>query len=164
MKVNGSHHGDSPLLKTKRIQIATKSYNNNQVQTIRKHWASENIEYSFSHKDDVVFMSLGANYRLFLLYRVCCPSTKVIKTTRNYFSAAIEILHEDKLCHTSQEMVYRSMSKWFIKLPCLLHIESNLHRLGFLSPTRGQCFQQRSGQTTLQCVSQHQTVAPRWLS
>ena len=70
--VNGSHHGDSPLLNTKRIQIATKSYNS-QVQTIRNYWASENIGYSFLHKNDIVFiMSLGAKYRLFLLYRVCC--------------------------------------------------------------------------------------------
>ena len=34
----------------------------------------------------------------------------------------------------------------------LLHIESNLGRLGLLSPTHGQRFQQQSGQITLQSV------------
>ena len=34
----------------------------------------------------------------------------------------------------------------------LLHIKSNLDRLGFMSPTHGQRSQQQSGQITLQLV------------
>ena len=46
---------------------------------------------------------------------------------------------------------HRPISKRFIKLP-LLHIESNLDRLGLLSPTHNQRYQQQSEQITLQPV------------
>ena len=47
---------------------------------------------------------------------------------------------------------YRPMSKRFVKHP-LFHIESNLDRLGLLSPTHGQRSEQQSGQKiTLQTV------------
>ena len=46
---------------------------------------------------------------------------------------------------------HRPMSKRFIKTS-LLNIESNLDRLGLLSPTHGQRSQQQSGQITIQSV------------
>ena len=77
-KVNGSHHGDNPLLRPTGIQIATKSYAPLQAM------ASTNVE----------------------------------------------MVHQISL----------------------FHIESNLDRLGLLSPTHGQRSQQQSGQITLQSV------------
>ena len=77
-KVNGSHHGDNPLLRPTGIQIATKSYATLQAM------APTNI----------------------------------------------------KTVHQAS----------------LLHIESNLDRLGLLSPTHDQRSQQQTGQTALQPV------------
>ena len=77
-KVNGSRHGDNPLLRPTRIQIATKRYASLQAM------APTNV----------------------------------------------------KTDHQTS----------------LLHIESNLDRLGILSPTHGQRSQQQSGQITLQPV------------
>ena len=77
-KVNGSHHGDNPLLRPTGIQIATKSY------------------------------------------------------------AALQAM-----APTNIKMVHQAS---------LLHIESNLDRLGMLSPTHDQRSQQKTGTTTLQPV------------
>ena len=59
-------------------------------------------------------------------------------------------LHDDKLCDilgakapTNVETVHQTS---------LFHIESNLDRLGLLSPTHGQCSQQQSRQITPQSV------------
>ena len=77
-KLNGSHHGDNPLLRPTGIQIATKSYATLQAMT---------------------------------------PTN-------------VKTVHQTSL----------------------LHIESNLDRLGLLSPTHGQRSQQQSGQITLQTI------------
>ena len=77
-KVNGSHHGDNPLLRLTGIQIATKSY---------------------------------------AALQAMAPTN--IKTVHQTF---------------------------------LLHIESNLDRLGMLSPTHDQRSQQKTGKITLQPV------------
>ena len=77
-KVNGSHHGDNPLLRPTEIQIATKSY----------------------------------------------------ATLRAMAPTNVKTVHQTSL----------------------LHIESNLDRLGLLSPTHDQRSQQQSGQVTLQSV------------
>ena len=63
---------------------------------------------------------------------------------------ALEGLHEDKLCDTSQAMAPTNIKA--VDQTSLLHIESNLDRLGLLSPTHGQRAQQQSGQITLQSV------------
>ena len=77
-KVNGSHHGDNPLLRPTGIQIATKSY------------------------------------------------------------AALQAM-----APTNIKTVHQTS---------LLHIESNLDRLGMLSPTHDQRSQQKTGKITLQPV------------
>ena len=77
-KVNGSHHGDNPLLRPTGIQIATKSY---------------------------------------AALQAMAPTN--IKTVHQTF---------------------------------LLHIETNLNRLGMLSPTHDQRSQQKTGKITLQPV------------
>ena len=77
-KVNGSHHGDNPLLRPTGIQIATKSY------------------------------------------------------------AALQAM-----VPTNIKTVHQTS---------LLHIESNLDRLGVLSPTHDQRSQQKNGKITLQPV------------
>ena len=78
-KVNGSHHGDNPLLRPTGFQIATKSY------------------------------------------------------------AALQAM-----APTNIKTVHQTS---------LLHIESNLDRLGMLSPTHDQRSQQKTGKITLQPVS-----------
>ena len=75
-KVNGSHHGDNPLLRPTGIQIATKSY--------------------------------------------AAPQA---------------------MAPTNIKTVHQTSS---------LHIESNLDRLGMLSPTHDQRYQQKNGKITLQ--------------
>ena len=77
-KVNGSHHGDNPLLRPTGIQIATKS----------------------------------------------CATLQAMAPTN------VKTVHQTSL----------------------LHVESNLDRLGMLSPTHDQRSQQQSGQITLQSV------------
>ena len=77
-KVNGSHHGDNPLLRPTGIQIATKS----------------------------------------------CAALQAMAPTN------IKTVHQTSL----------------------LHIESNLDRLGMLSPTHDQRSQQKNGKITLQPV------------
>ena len=76
-KVNGSHHGDNPLLRPTGIQIATKR----------------------------------------------CATLQPTASTN------VKTVHQTSF-----------------------HVESNLDRLGLLSPTHDQCFQQQSGQITLQPV------------
>ena len=57
VKINGSHHGDSPLLKPTGIQIATKSM-------------PDPINREHRKLIDVKTMSLGTNYSLYCLE--CC--------------------------------------------------------------------------------------------
>ena len=85
MKINGSHHGDNPLLRPTGIQIATKSY-----ATLQQAMTPINIK---------------------------------------------KTVHQTSLLHI---------------------IESNLDRLGLLSPTHDQRSQQQTGQITLQSASNQQ--------
>ena len=78
---------------------------------------------------------------------MCCPSNKVIKSdTRSFL--ALGGFDEDKLCDTLQ--IPTNIKT--VHQISLLYIESNLDRLGLLSPTHGRRSQQQSGQITLQSV------------
>ena len=84
---------------------------------------------------------------------MCCPSNKVIKSDPKMFSSSyytIGGLHEDKICNTLQSMAQTDVKT--AHQTSLLRIESNLDRLGLLSPTHRQGSQQQSGQITLQSV------------
>ena len=83
---------------------------------------------------------------------MCCPSNKVIKSGTKSFQA-LGGLHEDKLFGTLQAMARTNVKT--IHQTSLLHIESNLDRLGLLSPAHDQRSQQQSGQITLQSVLMH---------
>ena len=78
-----------------------------------------------------------------------CPSKKVIRRDTKRF-LALGGLHEDKVCDTLQAMAPTNVKT--VHQTSLLHIESNLDRLGLLSSTHGQRFQQQSGEITLQAV------------
>ena len=81
---------------------------------------------------------------------MCCLSNKVIRSeTRSFLP--LGGLHEDKLCDTLQAIMALTNVKTVHQIS-LLHIESNLDRLGLFSPTHGQRFQQQSGLITLQSV------------
>ena len=80
---------------------------------------------------------------------ICCPFNKVIKSDSRGF-LALGGLHEDKLCGTLQALAPITVKT--IYQTSLLHIESNLDRLGLLSPTHGQRSQQQSGEIALQSV------------
>ena len=77
------------------------------------------------------------------------PPNKNIKSDTGRF-LALRGLHEDKLGNTLQAMAPTNVKT--VHQTSLLHIESNLNRLGLLSPTHGQRSQQLSGQITLQSV------------
>ena len=80
---------------------------------------------------------------------MCCPSIKFIKgDTRRFLALGGQ--HEDKLFDTSQVMAPTNVKT--VNQTSLLHIESNLDRLGLLSPTHGQRSQQQTGQIPLQSV------------
>ena len=82
---------------------------------------------------------------------MCCPSNKVIKSdSRSCLALVIGGLHEDKLYDTLQAMAPTNVKT--VHQTSLLHIESNLDRLGLLSPTHGQRSQQQSGHITLQVI------------
>ena len=72
-------------------------------------------------------------------------SSKVIQK-----KISLGVLNEDKLCNTLQAMAPTNVKT--VHQTCLLHIGSNLDRLGLLPPTHGQHSQQQSGQITLQSV------------
>ena len=102
-KVNGSHHGDSPLLKPTGIKIATKPL---PGPTNREHRKLIGVKA----------MSLGTNYSFY-----CCHSlesasisgltdvlpkpTKSSKVIQEVSTVALGGLHDDKLCDTLQAMV-----------------------------------------------------------
>ena len=80
---------------------------------------------------------------------LCCPSNKVIKSD-TISCLGLGELRKDKLCDTLQAMAPTNVKT--VLQTSLPHIESNLHRLGLLSPTHGQRSQQQSGKITLQSV------------
>ena len=80
---------------------------------------------------------------------VAHPPIKVIKCDSKSF-LPIGGLHEDRLCDTLQATAPANVRT--DRQASLLHIESNLDRLGLLSPTHGQRFRRRSGQITLQSI------------
>ena len=65
---------------------------------------------------------------------MCCPTNEVIKNDATSFLALAE-LHEDKLCDILQAMAPINVKT--VHQTSLFHIEGNLNRLGFLSPTHG---------------------------
>ena len=80
---------------------------------------------------------------------MCCLSNKVIKSDTKS-GLALGGLHQDKLCDILRAMAPTNVET--VHQTSLLHIESNLDRLGLLSPTHGKRSQQQSGQITLQSV------------
>ena len=80
---------------------------------------------------------------------MCCPSNKVIKSDTRRF-LALGGLHEDKLCDTLQAKAPTNVKT--DHHTSLLRIESNLDRLGLLSPIHDQRSQQQYGQITLNSV------------
>ena len=80
----------------------------------------------------------------------CCSSDKVIKSDTRRF-LALGGLHEDKVYDTSQTMAPTNNVET-VHQTSLLHIKSNLDRLGLLSPTHDQGSQQHGVQATLQLV------------
>ena len=145
-KVNGSHHGDSLLLKPTGIQIATKPM---PGPTSREH----------QKRIGVKTISLGTNYSFYVLsgvlpafqnlnYKIqrSLMSDVVIKNDTKF--VALEGLHEDKLCDILQAMAPTTVKT--VNQTSVFYIESNLDRLGLLSPTPGQRSRQQSGQIALQ--------------
>ena len=80
---------------------------------------------------------------------ICCPSNKAPESDTRCFQA-FEGLHEAELCGNLQAMAPTNVKT--VHQTSLLQIESDLDRLGSLSPTHGQRSEQQSGQTTLQSV------------
>ena len=78
-----------------------------------------------------------------------CPTYKGIRSDTKRF-LALGGLHEDKLCDTLQAVA--SINVETVYQTSLFLIESDLDRLGLMSPTHGQRSQQQSGQITLQSV------------
>ena len=80
---------------------------------------------------------------------MCCQTNKVtISDTKRVL--ALGGVHEDKLCDTLQAMAPTNAET--VHQTYFFHIESNLDRLGLLSPTHSQRSQQQSAQITLQSV------------
>ena len=77
------------------------------------------------------------------------PSNEVIKSDTKRF-LALGGLHQDKLCDILQAMAPTNVETVYQNF--LFHIESNLDRLGMLSPSHGQRSQQQSRQIILQSV------------
>ena len=85
----------------------------------------------------------------------CCPSNKIKSDIIQNFFLALGGLHEDKLCETLQALAPTTVKTDYHT--SILHIESNLNRLG-LSPTHhSQRSRKKSGQITLQS-------SPEWSS
>ena len=82
---------------------------------------------------------------------MCCLTNKVIKSD----SKSLHI--EDKLCDTLQAMARTNAET--VHQISLFHIQSNLDRLGLLSPTYSQRPQQQSGQITLHSFDQQAQVS-----
>ena len=134
-KVHRSYQGDNPFLRP--TDIAAKLL---PSPTNREHRKIIGVKV----------MSLGTKYSSYCLERcqyvriritiyeedclMCCPSNEVIKTDSKHF-LALGGLHEDTLCDTLQTIPPTNAKT--IHQTSLLHIESNLDRLGLLSPTHG---------------------------
>ena len=80
---------------------------------------------------------------------MCYPTNKVTRRDTKSF-LALGGLHEDKLCDTLQEMAPTNVET--VHQNSIFHIESNLDRLGLLSPTHGQRSRHQSEQIMLQSV------------
>ena len=80
-----------------------------------------------------------------------CPSNKVIKSDSKYFLALLSEGDTKRSYATLNKQWHRPNVKTSHP-SSLFHIESNLDRLGLLSPNHGQRSQQQSGQNTLQSV------------
>ena len=80
---------------------------------------------------------------------MCCPTIKVIKNATKTI-LALGGLHKDNLCDILQVMSPTNVET--IHQTSLFHIESNLDRLGLLSPNHDQRSQQKIGQIPLQSV------------
>ena len=76
---------------------------------------------------------------------MCCPSNKVIQSDTTVSFPALVGLRKDKLCDNLKAMAPTDVKT--VHQTSLLHIESNLDRLGLLSPTNDQLSQQQSGQS-----------------
>ena len=143
-KVNGSHNGDNLLPKPTAIQIATKSL---PGPTTREH----------RKLNDVKTMFLGTNHDFHCLE--CCQFSEpeIQPTEKTVWCASLPpksskatyfLYYDFMLLYTSQAMAPTYVKT--VHQTSLLHVESNLNRLGLLSPTRGQRSEQQSGRIILQ--------------
>ena len=80
---------------------------------------------------------------------MCCLTNKVVRSDTKRF-LALGRSHEDKLCDTLQALVPTNIET--VNRTSLFQVESNLDKLGLLSPTHGQRSQQQRGKITLQSV------------
>ena len=142
IKVNGSHHGDNPLLRPTGIQIATRPL---PSPTNREHWKPIGVK--------TMSLSTNCSFYYHTSYRErlsdVLPIQQVIKSETKSF-LALGGLQEDKLCDILQAMAPTYIET--VHQTSLLHIECNLDRLGLLLPTHGQRSTAQNGQTTLQSV------------
>ena len=130
--------------------MVTVRYSNQQGSKSRqKPCQVQPIENIEKVSVGVKTMSLGTNYSSFYCLE-CCPTNKVIRSDTIRF-LTVRGLHEDNLCDILQAMAPTNNVET-VHQTSLSHIESNLDRLGLLSPTHGQRSQQQSGQITLQTV------------
>ena len=147
-------YGDSQLLRPTGIQIARKPLpgptNREHRKLIGVKMISLGTNYSFYCLECCpVFQNLNSKLQRRLCL-MCYPSNKVIKSERSHAT-----FYRQRHRPTSVETVDQNSS---------FHIESNLDRLGLLSPTNGQRSQQQSGQITLQSVLINRPKLPRPVS
>ena len=151
-KVKESHHGDSPLLKPRGIQIETKSLPDSTTREHRKLIgvktvalgtntrllsgvlpAYQNLSYKLQRGLSDVLPTQERLQRLSDVLPI--QQSKVINSEANIFPiiGIIEGLggsHEEKLCDTLQGMTPSNVKT--VHQTSLLHIESNPDRLGIV--------------------------------
>ena len=153
-KDHRSYHGDSPPLKLSEVSNRDKtlslSNHSNKSQTQpRKEDVLGNELHSVYCLDSYQYLS-QATAKL-----QCCSFTKVVRSNSKR-SWTIGGSHDDTLGVTSQGMKPTNIVKK-VDQNSLLHIESNLDRVGLLSPTHGQRCRQQNGQIKLQNVMTNQS-------
>ena len=133
-KVNGSHHGDSPhyilvVVVDSHIQCLVLATEETVVTQQVSHRPIKCQSRSWSQRGTKVYGSHHGDNPLI-------RPTGIQITTKSY--AALQAM-----APTNIKTVHQTS---------LLHIESNLDRLGMLSPTHDQRSQQKNGKMTLQPV------------
>ena len=146
--------------------MVTTRYSDQQGSKSRQILAGSNqprTPETYRLEDDV----FGTNYSFYCHSLECCqyfpnykrwgtlfdvlPIYQKSHQTRYKSFPALRGLHGETLCDILQAMAPTNNVKT-VHQNSLFYIESNLDRLGLLSPTHGQRSQQQSGQITLHTV------------